>query len=86
MNSNILLQEHTATKGVLTRGGSLVRIYTQETGAHGKIHGAYLSGEDWHAVSWNKDGHFNDINDAGNQPKSAMDLITVQSVQPPSVA
>jgi hypothetical protein len=61
--------------------GSLVRIYTRDTGNHEKIHGAYKCGDDWHTASWNSNGFFNNLNNDEVQPKSDLDLEFTISTQ-----
>ena len=64
-----------------TRGGSLARIYTKETGSNGKIHGAYWDGSNWHAVAWQRHGYYNPYNaETKEQVTCALDLVTATPI------
>lgn len=66
------MQEVTATIG-----GNVVRIYSRDTGPHGKIHGAYQEPQtgDWHIAGWQSTGYFHQPNEDGTQHKCAADLL-----------
>lgn len=60
----------------VTVTGTNVRIYTRDTGSHGKIHGAYEGPDgNWHSTSWNGSGFFHAYNaDTKVQHLCAQDL------------
>lgn len=61
-----------------TVSGVKVRIYSTDTGPHGKIHGAYFDGEsNWHQASWQATGYFHPYNDIQGQHKCSLDLDLV---------
>lgn len=56
-----------------------VRIYSKETGPHGKIHGAYHDGTgNWHIASWQSTGYFHPYDQKQGQHRCDMDLISTK--------
>lgn len=67
------------TRMTTTIKGVEVRIYSQDTGPHGKIHGAYHDGAgNWHMASWQSTGFFHPYDQKQGQHCCDMDLITTK--------